>query len=273
MMNQRAIWAIIRKDLKVVIQSRMIMSTLIIVPLIMLVVLPLGLIWAASSLNTGDMMSDLVTFMANMPPSLEAELALFETDAQLAIGVMILYFFAPFFLILPLMTASVIAADSFAGEKDRRTLEALLYTPTSDGELYVAKLMGPWVAAIAVSWLGFIAYAVLVNVAAYPVMGRIFFPNLTWIILVLIVSPAAAGFGISIMVLVSSRVRGFQEAYQLGGMAVLPVVLLVISQAAGVIYLSPLVTLILGIVLWVVTIVLVLFGAKIFKRGELLARL
>lgn len=272
-MNRRAVLAVIRKDLKVVVQSRMIMMTLVIVPLIMLVVMPLGMIWMASTLDTGEVLGDLVMFMENMPPSLQAELAQFETDSQLAIGVMILYFFAPFYLILPLMTSTVIAADSFAGEKDRRTLEALLYTPTTDSELYVAKLLGPWVSAIAVSVLGFIAYAVLVNVAAYPEMGRIFFPNLTWIILVLVVSPAAAGFGISIMVLVSSRVRGFQEAYQLGGMAVLPVVLLVISQAAGVIYLSPLVTLVLGVILWVVTAVLIVIGAKIFKRGELLARL
>jgi ABC-type Na+ efflux pump permease subunit len=39
------------------------------------------------------------------------------------------------------MVSSVLAADSFAGEKERKTLEALLYTPTTDRELFTAKLL------------------------------------------------------------------------------------------------------------------------------------
>ena len=51
------------------------------------------------------------------------------------------FLFAPMFLILPLMVASIIGADSIVGEKERKTLEALLYTPATDRELYLAKLL------------------------------------------------------------------------------------------------------------------------------------
>ena len=68
------------------------------------------------------------------------------------IVLILVYFFAPFYLILPLMVASVIAADSFAGEKERKTLEALLYTPTTDGELFLAKMLSAWTPAVAVAW-------------------------------------------------------------------------------------------------------------------------
>ena len=39
------------------------------------------------------------------------------------------YLLAPLFLIVPLMVSAVLAADAFAGEKERKTLEALLHLP------------------------------------------------------------------------------------------------------------------------------------------------
>ena len=73
---------------------------------------------------------------------------------------------APMFLIIPLMVSSVIAADSFAGEKERKTMEALLYSPTTDQELFAAKLLSGWLAAIAVALVGFMLYVVTANARA-----------------------------------------------------------------------------------------------------------
>ena len=42
---------------------------------------------------------------------------------------MLVYLFAPMYLIVPMMVSAVIAADSFVGERERKTLEALLHTP------------------------------------------------------------------------------------------------------------------------------------------------
>ena len=39
------------------------------------------------------------------------------------------YLLAPLFLIVPLMVSAVLAADAFAGEKERKTLERLLHLP------------------------------------------------------------------------------------------------------------------------------------------------
>ena len=105
------------------------------------------------------------------------------------------YMLAPMFLMLPLMVALTIAADSFAGEKERKTLEALLYTPTTNRELFVAKLLSGWLAAIAVAWVGFVLYSVMANAAAWPQMQRIFFPNAMWVVLILWVVPAISRFG------------------------------------------------------------------------------
>ena len=37
-------------------------------------------------------------------------------------------------------------------EKERKTLEALLYTPTTDRELLIAKMLGAWLPAVAIAW-------------------------------------------------------------------------------------------------------------------------
>jgi ABC-2 type transport system permease protein len=74
------------------------------------------------------------------------------------------------------------------------------------------------------------------------------------------------------MVLVSSRVRGFQEAWQLGGLVVLPIVLLIVAQLAGAIYFHPIVVVGLGAVLWIVDAFLFRLGASTFSRERMVLR-
>ncbi len=275
-MNWRAIRAIVRKDLKVVIQSKSVLIPLIVVPLVLLVLLPgIGgvLLAQADDTLTEEMTDDLQPFYDNLHASIEEELDGYESEAARVAAVSFKYFFAPFFLILPIMLANVIAADSFVGEKERKTLEALIYTPTSDRELYIAKLLSPWVAAVVLSVVGFIVYVLVVNFTTWPLFDGPLLPNLSWLLLLVWVSPAAAGFGLGAMVLVSSRVNTFQEAYQLGGMVVLPVVLLILGQAGGVLYFSPVVVFFLGLVLWLIDAGVFWYGSQTFERGELISRL
>jgi fatty-acid desaturase len=94
-----------------------------------------------------------------------------------------------------------------------------------------------------------------------------------WLVLVVWVTPAVAGLGLGTMVLVSSRAQGFQDAYQLGAAIVLPIVLLLVGQATGVMYFNVGLVLLLGLVLWVLDAALLWFGARTFQRSELVARL
>ena len=272
-MNWRAIFAIVRKDLKVVLQNKGVIIPIIVVPLVLFGVLPWLALLAPNLINVGGAdMDELDTMISSMPQGLQNELAPY-TSEQKTVVFFLVYLLAPLFLIIPLMVASVIAADSFAGERERRTLEALLYTPTTDRELFLAKLLSSWLAAIAVTLLGFVLYAVMANTAAWPIMGKLFFPNLMWVVMTLWVAPAAAGLGLSTMVLVSVRAQGFQDAYQTGSMIVLPVLLLMFGQISGVMYFSVWMVLLLGLLLWVINAALIWFGSKTFHRGRLIARL
>jgi ABC-2 type transport system permease protein len=272
-MNWRAVKAIIRKDVTVISRSKAVLLPLILVPAILQIVLPAALGVGASFLpqNSNDI-EDLSQMMEAMPPSLQDQLAGLD-QKQLFLTLILVYMFAPFFLIVPLMVASVVAADSFVGEKERKTLEALLHSAITDQELLTGKMLSAWLPAIAVSLVSFILYGVVVNIVGWPVMGRIFFPTIMWFILVLWVAPAVSGMGLGVTVLISSRVKTFQEAYQLGGVVVLPVVALVLGQLAGILYLSAGFAFVLGLVIWLIDAALLWLGVKTFQRERLLAQL
>ena len=137
-MNTRAIRAVVWKDLRVALTNKGVVVPMIIVPVVLLVALPAmaALVPSATALVASPM-AGLDTFMENLPDALLAELAGYNEGQQLVI-LTLLHFLAPMYLIIPLMVASVIAADSFAGEKERKTLEALIHTPATDWELFLA---------------------------------------------------------------------------------------------------------------------------------------
>lgn len=272
-MNWRAIKVIVRRDLLAVMRSKGVMLPLIIVPLIFMIILPgaIGYFAPVMSQIPGANMPDISPFLEQLPPTLLARFKGYSLD-QLMIVFMLLYMLAPMFLIIPLMVASVVAADSFAGEKERKTLEALIYTPTTDLELFVGKMLSAMIPAIVVSLVGFLLYGITANLAAWRTMGKIFFPNAAWIILVLWVAPGAAALGLGATVIVSSKVSSFQEANQIAGVVVLPILLLVVGQIAGVMYLSILFTALLGVFFWLVGGILLIVGVKTFRRSEILAR-
>ncbi len=273
-MNWRAIRALMQKDLLAIRRRPIVWLPLILVPLILMVVFPSGLGIAARLLPealAGES-ADLQNILNAIPQTVKSDLAgLSQSDSVMII--MLVYLFAPMYLIVPMMVSNVIAADSFVGERERKTLEALLHTPLTNGEMLLAKMLSAWLPALVVSLGSFILYGTLVNLIGWRAMGGIFFPNLTWMLLVFWVAPGVAGMGLAITVLISSRVKTFQEAYQLGGIVVIPIVALVIAQIAGVFFLSETITFALGIVLWVLDAGLLWFGIKTFRREELLARL
>ena len=272
-MNKRAIFAIVRKDLKVVIQNKGVVLPIVISTLILFVVFPWLVTLLPSLVNVAGIsaneVNDILELINRMPAGLQQELAGYDQN-QIMVVFFLVYMLAPLFMVIPLMVSSVIAADSFAGEKERKTMEALLYTPTTDRELFVAKLLSGWLASIAVALVGFVIYVVMANAAAWSQMHRIFFPNAMWLVLIFWVVPALPGLGLGVMVLVSSRAQGFQDAYQLGSVVVLPVVILLFGQVSGVMYFSITLVFLLGLGIWLLDGLLIMLSSRSFRRSRLL---
>src|SRR5205823_13815381 len=141
-------------------------------------------------------------FLDNIPGDLARPILRLPEREQLIVLVNG-YLLAPLFLIVPLMVSAVLAADAFAGEKERKTLESLLHMPMADRDLFIAKLLTAFVPAVVVSWVGFVCFAIVSNTVAWPVLHRIFIPTKLWLVMVFWVAPAFAAIRLSAMLLVS----------------------------------------------------------------------
>ena len=274
-MNWRIIWNIAVKDWKEVLQNRTAMTSSLIMPVIFVVIIPLIIIYLPSAISTPGMSNSAATIAALrsvMPAPVRDQIVGLNADQSMVV-LILGFFFAPVFLIMPLMIASIIGADSIVGEKERKTLEALLYTPTSDRELYLAKVLSAVVPAVVIAWGSFIIYAIVLNVAGAKLIGRVWFPQPHWWPLILWVAPAVATLGMSVIVLISSRVSTFMAAQQTSGLLVLPVGVLVIAQATGLIYLSVGLVFALGVVIWLIDAGLIWIGTKQFSRSSLMTRI
>ena len=274
-MNWRSIWAIAHKDLKEVRQNKAAWAPAIIVPLIFAVIMPVAIGLLPQMVPVEEIqkeMGNIDSLLKNMPPALKA---VFDGKSleQMFVIYMLGFTLAPLFLIMPLMFSSVVGADSFVGERERKTMEALLYMPTSDMELFLGKVLAAVLPAIGLSWITYLVYIVVVNAASYPLFGHIWFPLPTWWPLMFWLTPSLALLGISATVLVSSRVKTFMEAYQLSGSLVVLVLALVIGQISGVLFLGVGTELLIGLLIWIIDAILIHLSVKNFKRSTLIANL
>lgn len=272
MMNWQIIRAIAEKDLAEVLKNRIVVSGAIILSVIFAIGLPL-LITQITTLpqgNSNQMPFDEIVKI--IPADLQGQIMGLSPE-QLPIVLILGYLIAPLFLVLPLMLSCMIAAEAFVGEKERKTLEALLYTPATDGELFLGKALAALIPGIVYTWVNFVIFALVTNIAGFPVMGRIWFPTASWWGLMICVVPAVALLGVAATVIISTRVKTFMEAYQASGILVILILFLVVAQATGLLFLSPLVAVIVGLVLFVIDACLIWIGIRMFSRSELIARI
>lgn len=260
-----AMFAVVIKDLTAIRRSKPTIIPMAIVPLVLLVLVPLMVVLVAS---TPGAEFGVDTLLDSMPDSIDRSIRALPEQERMVVLING-YLMAPLFLVVPMMLTSVLAADAFAGEKERRTLESLLYLPIGDRALFYAKVLGAFVPAIAVSWLGFVTFAVVVNASAWPLTHRVFVPTGLWMFVVLWVAPAVAALSMGLMVRVSARVRTTQEANQLGGAVILPVIFLVVGQSTGLLIVTPLFVFAVGAAVWAIALWLILRGAARFTRDRL----
>jgi ABC-type Na+ efflux pump permease subunit len=273
-MKWKNVFTIARKDWIEVRQNKYAMVAMMIVPAIFVIILPLVFTLLIPNLNVApqDVVNsdtDIQFFVERMPETLSKYID-FSKPMESMIVIMLGFMLAPMFLIMPLMFSTTIAAESFAGERERKTIESLLYTPASDADLLVGKVTASAVPSILITWIGFAVYTLILNLAPYRFFQRIWFPLPTWWPLIFWITPALVVMGIALTVIISARVQNFLGAYQTSASVVLLVVLLFAGQMSGVLYLSVGVEMIIGVVFWIIALVLGYFGYKTFNRGALL---
>ena len=273
-MNIQKAILVFRKDWREVSRNWQIVLPMVVVPFMFSIVLPVLMIVLPSLATGSDSTSGGFDTMINsFPIDVRNQLAQM-TVRQALVYIMSLYFFAPFFLIIPLMTSSVIASDSFAGEKERKTIEALLATPISDSELFLGKILVSFVPSMIVTIVSFLIYSTVVNTVSFSVFdGRFLLPNPIWILLIFGLAPTLALASIGLAVIISARVKGFREAQQISAILLIPILALVFGQVSGALILGPVMVAALIGLFGGIDIIVFKIGLRIFKREEILSRM
>ena len=146
MKNQ--ILAIVKKDIRGITSNHRMFATRLVVPIVLTVLVPTLFILIMRFAPTES--PDFQKLLAMLPLAEQNE-DTFKNMLRLLLN----YMLPTFFMLIPIMAASVMAACSFVGEKEKRTLETLLYCPLSLKQIFRAKVLAAFLLSMLVSAISF----------------------------------------------------------------------------------------------------------------------
>ena len=187
-------WVIARKDFATFRTKRYIIYSLVVLPLFVSIGLPL-----------------VVSFVIQ------------RGAAPLPHIISVLNAFSFFFVIVAGVLPLSIGAYSIVGEKLEGTLEPLLTTPTTDGEILFGKSLAAFVPTVVAIYAGSVIFMVLMDVVTSARLGYLFFPNWTLAVILLAIVPLISILSTEFNVIVSARVSDIRAAQQLGALILLPI--------------------------------------------------
>ncbi|XES78015.1 MAG: ABC transporter permease subunit [Candidatus Bathyarchaeia archaeon] len=242
-------WIVASKDLSVFKKNKYITYSLVALPLLMGILIPGILIFSitagASSINNPQMVQT---------------------------AYMLIDMFTAYFVVIAAVLPTIIASYSFVGEKLEKSLEPLLATPTTDAELLFGKSLASFIPCIGATYIGTAIFVVIIDVWSSMTLGVWLLPNLYWAVVMGLMTPLACVLSVEANVIISSRVNDIRAAQQLGGLIILP--LLMVMILATSIPSIPLVT--LGLVvsgaLAVADLALFYVAKATFRREEILTK-
>ena len=176
------------------------------------------------------------------------------------------------FMMVPMIVPITFASYSIVGEKSTRTLEPLLATPISTIELLAGKALAATLPAIAATWLSFLLYAIgTLIMAVSPAVTAKLFDGL-WLTAIFVVGPLLSIAGVSIAVMISSRVSDPRVAEQISAVFVLPIIGLFVGQSTGLIFINEKIILWMAAGLVILDVALMAMATQLFQRETILTR-
>jgi ABC-2 type transport system permease protein len=211
--------AVVRRELLEIIRNRTLLAAIVIPP-ILLVALP---ILVASFGGKQDLPADVV---ANLRAARPEWANLSAKDLANAFGIQQMLIF---FLLMPATIPLAIASYSIVGEKQTRSLEAVISAPISTEELLAGKTIAAIAPAVFTVWLAYLALIILAGVTLGPALAGIVIDP-TWFATVFALGPAVGLLSVIVGIAISSRVNDPRAAQQIGTVIVLPIVGFMVIQ-------------------------------------------
>jgi ABC-2 type transport system permease protein len=179
--------------------------------------------------------------------------------------------FSFWFVIGAASLPTAIAAYSIVGEKVEKSLEPLLSTPTTDGEILLGKTLAAFVPTVLAIWAGSVLFQVFIDGATRGALGYWYYPNGEMFVILFVLVPLVCLYAIELSVIVSSRVTDARSAQQYASVTFVPLIFLYVAGEIGFSLDTTNLLYISGIF---AVLVLVLFqvSRRIFHREEILTR-
>lgn len=255
--------AVIIKDVRGITSNKQVLTVMLVVPLVLTIVVPSVVVLTA--VLAPETVSELQTLL-DMLPAAAAGLS----RQQAIFGLVLNNIMPAFFLLIPIMASSVMAASSFVGEKEKRTLETLLYSPLSLRQLFRAKILAGFSVGMMVSCISFAAMLLVLEAEVLFLTGNMLLPSASWLIIMLLIAPAISIAAIAVTVRSSAKAQSVEEAQQRAVFLIFPIIALVIGQFTGIILINSGLLWGLGVVLAALDALLMRGAAGSFTYEKLL---
>ncbi len=254
---------IIAKEWAEVFKNRLVFFTIVFLPLIFTALPLIMLSVTQSSVPEGGGSSEVPQMFAAACGSM---------SANDCVQAFMLNQFLLFFMMMPLIIPTTIAAYSIVGEKTTRSLEPLLATPITTEELLIGKAAAASLPAIVVGWASFIVFTLLIPVTGASKAVQLYVLTPTWLMGVFAVGPLMAIAAVNLAIFISSRVNDPRTAEQISMVLLVPILAIMFGQIAGKLVINFRLMLIFIAALIAADIALIFLGVKMFQRETILTR-
>lgn len=227
----------VEKEMADVLRNRQVFWLYVLLPLLF-TILPVGLIaGGALAVELGARVTgDFVDWIAKVQQAMPDLRGL---PLPLAVATALYRQISLLFLLVPVALTTIAGAYSVVGEKTQKTLEPLLATPVTDLELFLGKALGLLIPAVAVTTCA--GGLVIASVALFTRIhfGAALLPDLSWLLVLLVISPLVALLGILTSLAISARAADPQAAQQVAGLLTTPLILLFVMVLVRGLAVSP----------------------------------
>ena len=257
---------ILLKEWAEVFRNRMVIFTVVFLPLLMAAI-PLGTL-----IGMRDISSGAGDAGSGLPTEMTQSLCPDTLNGAECMQVFLVSQFMLMFMIIPVAIPVTMAAYSIIGEKTTRSLEPLLATPITTFELLVGKCLAAVIPAVLATYA---AFGIMI-VGSWLVVANkslmIALVDARWLVAIFVVGPLLAVMAVTFSLMVSSRASDPRVAEQISMVIIVPVIGGLIGQMAGLFVLNLTIISWVAMVMLVLDVLLVYLATRVFQRESILTR-
>ncbi|MDQ0362131.1 ABC transporter permease subunit [Breznakia pachnodae] len=256
--------AIIKKDVKTIMFNKRLFPVLLIVPFMFSVVMPIIFVcMAIFTPESSDDFRQLLSLVTALGPNDDMRQALLDIIINSMLPV--------FFIIIPIMASSVMAASSFVGEKEKRTLETLLYSPITLKQIFQSKIFASLALSMIVTFASFIVMVIVLQLTLMVLNGSNLSINIaSWASILILLAPSMSLLAITLIVNGSAKSQTVEESQQRSVFLIIPIILLLIGQFTGILLVNALLLIVLSAIFLIIALLLMKKAEKKFNYETLL---